>query len=68
MVSVIDDPLRLFRDVDKAMRLGAGHVIGPIALADMVGLGKKLHEIIILYFFTFLIMLPFPNLVPNVIM
>ena len=50
------------------MRLGAGHVIGPIALADMVGLGKKLHEIIILYFFTFLIMLPFPNLVPNVIM
>ena len=49
------------------MRLGAGHVIGPIALADMVGLGKKLHKIIIFYFFTFLIALPFPK-VPNVIM
>ena len=39
---LVDDGVASFRDVDVAMRLGAGHPMGPFTLADYVGLDTTL--------------------------
>ena len=40
---VLDEGLASAEDIDKAMRLGCNHPIGPLALADLVGLDTQLR-------------------------
>lgn len=42
-ISLVDEGTASPEDVDKGMRLGANHPIGPLRLADMVGLDTLLH-------------------------
>lgn len=36
-ICVLDEGIASAEDIDKAMKLGASHVIGPLALSDLVG-------------------------------
>lgn len=42
-ISLVDEGTASPEDVDKGMMLGANHPIGPLRLADMVGLDTMLH-------------------------
>lgn len=42
-VVVLEDGLATVEDIDKAMRLGCNHPMGPLALADLIGLDTCLH-------------------------
>lgn len=37
-IGILADRLASAEDIDKAMKLGAGHPMGPLALADLIGL------------------------------
>lgn len=37
-IGILADGLASAEDIDKAMKLGAGHPMGPLALADLIGL------------------------------
>ncbi|HHW37389.1 MAG TPA: 3-hydroxybutyryl-CoA dehydrogenase [Bacillales bacterium] len=42
-ISLVDEGTASVADVDKGMLLGANHPIGPLRLADMIGLDTMLH-------------------------
>ena len=42
-IFVLSEGVASAEDIDRAMTLGANHPIGPLALADMVGLDTLLH-------------------------
>ena len=42
-IFVLSEGVAAAEDIDRAMTLGANHPIGPLALADMVGLDTMLH-------------------------
>lgn len=42
-ISIVEEGTASVEDVDKAMKLGAHHPIGPLWLADMIGLDTLLH-------------------------
>jgi 3-hydroxybutyryl-CoA dehydrogenase len=42
-IFVLSEGIAAAEDIDRAMTLGANHPIGPLALADMVGLDTMLH-------------------------
>ncbi|WP_025772505.1 3-hydroxybutyryl-CoA dehydrogenase [Thioalkalivibrio sp. HK1] len=48
-VFVLAEGLAEAEEIDKAMRLGANHPIGPLALADLVGLDVCLYVLDVLY-------------------
>ncbi|MDR2529533.1 MAG: hypothetical protein LBD04_11070, partial [Synergistaceae bacterium] len=48
-VGVYADGLASVEDIDTAMKLGAGHPMGPLALADMIGLDICLAIMEVLY-------------------
>ncbi|MHA6259105.1 3-hydroxyacyl-CoA dehydrogenase NAD-binding domain-containing protein [Sporosarcina sp. CAU 1771] len=51
-IFVLTEELASAEDIDKAMLLGASHPIGPLALADLVGLDTLLHVTETLYYET----------------
>lgn len=48
-VCVLADGVASAEDIDKAMKLGASHVIGPLALCDLVGNDVTLNIMETLY-------------------
>jgi 3-hydroxybutyryl-CoA dehydrogenase len=48
-VFVLQEGLATAQDIDTAMRLGCNHPIGPLALADMIGLDTLLAVMQVLY-------------------
>lgn len=42
-VVVLEEGLASVEDIDKAMKLGCNHPMGPLALADLIGLDTCLH-------------------------
>jgi 3-hydroxyacyl-CoA dehydrogenase len=42
LLDLTDEGLASAPDIDSAMRLGCKHPVGPLALADMIGLGTLL--------------------------
>lgn len=48
-VGILADNIAKAEDIDEAMRLGAGHPIGPLALADLIGLDVCLAVMEVLY-------------------
>lgn len=46
---VLQDNIASAEDIDKAMRLGANHPMGPLALSDLIGNDVVLHIMNILY-------------------
>ncbi|PID20358.1 3-hydroxybutyryl-CoA dehydrogenase [Sporosarcina sp. P3] len=51
-VFVLSEGLATAEDIDKGLRLGAGHPIGPLALADLIGLDTMLFVTETLYYET----------------
>lgn len=48
-IFVLDEGIASAEDIDKGMMLGAGHPIGPLALADLIGLDTMLFVVETLY-------------------
>lgn len=48
-VFVLQDGIASARDIDEGMRLGCNHVIGPLALADLIGLDTLLSVMEMFY-------------------
>ncbi len=48
-VLVLEEGLAKAEDIDEAMKLGANHPMGPLALADLVGLDICLSIMDVLY-------------------
>lgn len=48
-IFVLDEGIASAEDIDKAMKLGANHPIGPLALADLIGLDTMLFVVETLY-------------------
>ena len=42
-IMVYEEGLASVEDIDKAMKLGCNHPMGPLALADLIGLDTCLH-------------------------
>jgi 3-hydroxybutyryl-CoA dehydrogenase len=42
---MVEDGVASAEDIDKAMRLGYGHPMGPLELADLVGLDARLNNV-----------------------
>ncbi len=42
-IMVLEEGLASVEDIDKAMKLGCNHPMGPLALADLIGLDTCLH-------------------------
>jgi 3-hydroxybutyryl-CoA dehydrogenase len=42
---MVEDGVASAQDIDKAMRLGYGHPMGPLELADLVGLDARLNNV-----------------------
>jgi 3-hydroxybutyryl-CoA dehydrogenase len=42
---LVEEGVATAADVDKAMRLGYGHPMGPLELADLVGLDARLNNL-----------------------
>ena len=42
---MVDEGVASAGDIDKAMRLGYGHPMGPLELADLVGLDVRLNNL-----------------------
>lgn len=48
-VMVYEEGLASVEDIDKAMKLGCNHPMGPLALADLIGLDTCLHIMDVFY-------------------
>jgi len=48
-IFVLDEGLGTAEEIDKAMKLGTNHPIGPLALADLVGLDVSLDVLDVLH-------------------
>ena len=48
-ISIYAEGLATVEDVDKAMKLGANHPMGPLALGDLIGLDVCLEVMNVLY-------------------
>jgi 3-hydroxyacyl-CoA dehydrogenase (EC 1.1.1.35) len=48
-VGILADGVATAKDIDEAMKLGANHPIGPLALADLIGLDVCLAIMDVLY-------------------
>ena len=48
-IVVLDEGIASAEDIDKAMKLGANHPMGPLALSDLIGNDVVLHIMNILY-------------------
>ena len=48
-ISIFAEGLATAEDIDKAMKLGAGHPMGPLALGDLIGLDVCLEIMNVLY-------------------
>lgn len=51
-IFVLSEGIASAEDIDKGMMLGAGHPIGPLALADLIGLDTMLFVVETLYYET----------------
>ena len=48
-ISILGDGVATVEDIDQAMKLGANHPWGPLALADLIGLDVCLAIMDVLY-------------------
>ncbi|MOA42972.1 putative 3-hydroxybutyryl-CoA dehydrogenase [compost metagenome] len=48
-VFVLQEGIATAKDIDEGMRLGCNHVIGPLALADLIGLDTLLSVMDVFY-------------------
>jgi 3-hydroxybutyryl-CoA dehydrogenase len=48
-VFLVDEGVASIEEIDQSMKLGANHPIGPLALADLIGLDICLHVMEVLY-------------------